>query len=78
VTPVQGSLHEPDKDFEFDGRNMKAVAVLSDFLNYKLDLAEQVCSTALQNSKSEQINAFKYLRCSINFNLLMIVTCCPS
>jgi hypothetical protein len=45
MTPVQRSLCDPDKDFEFDGKNMKSVAVLLDFLSYKLDLAEQVCST---------------------------------
>jgi hypothetical protein len=43
MTPIQRSLHDPDEDLEYDGRNMKAVVVLLNFLNYKLDLAEQVC-----------------------------------
>ncbi|XP_069680311.1 synembryn-A [Periplaneta americana] len=41
MTPVQRSPHDPPKEFEYDGRNMEAVAVLLDFLNYKLNLAEQ-------------------------------------
>jgi hypothetical protein len=42
MTPVHISSHDCGKEFEYDGRNMEALAVLLDFLDYKLNLAEQV------------------------------------
>jgi hypothetical protein len=42
MTPVQRSPHDPGKEFERDGKNMEALAVLLDFLDLKLDMAEQV------------------------------------
>jgi hypothetical protein len=42
MTPVQRSPHDPAKEFEYDGKNMEALAVLLDFLDSKLDMAEQV------------------------------------
>ncbi|KAJ9585217.1 hypothetical protein L9F63_002980, partial [Diploptera punctata] len=37
MTPVQRSTRDIDKDLEFDGRNMQAVAVLVEFLDMKLN-----------------------------------------
>ena len=42
MPPVQRNPQDPAKEFEYDGRNMEAVAKLLDFLDYRLDLTEQV------------------------------------
>ena len=42
MPPVQRNPHDTAKEFEYDGRNMEATAKLLDFLDYKLDLTEQV------------------------------------
>ena len=42
MPPVQRNQQDPAKEFEYDGRNMEAVAKLLDFLDYRLDLTEQV------------------------------------
>lgn len=47
MTPIQRSTRDPEKDVEYDGRNMEAVAVLIEFLHMKLNLAEQ--NTRLQH-----------------------------
>lgn len=41
MTPIQRSPHDPAKEFEYDGKNMEALVVLLDFLDSKLDMAEQ-------------------------------------
>jgi hypothetical protein len=42
MTPMQRSQHDPAKEFEYDSKNMEALVVLLDFLDSKLDMAEQV------------------------------------
>ena len=39
---VRRNPQGPAKEFEYDGRNMEAMAKLLDFLDYKLDMTEQV------------------------------------
>jgi hypothetical protein len=51
MTPVQRSPHDPAKEFEYDGKNMEAVTVLLDFLDSKLNLAEQVDNNIVVYSK---------------------------
>lgn len=41
MPPVQRYPQDPAKEFEYDGRNMEAVAKLLDFLDYRLDLTEE-------------------------------------
>ena len=52
MPPVQRNPQDPAKEFEYDGRNMEAVAKLLDFLDYKLNLTEQV-SNILYSNNSE-------------------------
>lgn len=52
MPPVQRNPQDPAKEFDYDGRHMEAVAKLLDFLNYKLDLTEQV-SNIFYNGSSE-------------------------
>jgi hypothetical protein len=50
MPPVQRSPQDTVRKFEYDGRNMEAVAKLLDFLDYKLDLTEQVSNTVCSNN----------------------------
>ena len=50
MPPVQGNPQNPAREFEYDGRNMEAVAKLLDFLDYKLDLTEQVSNILCRNN----------------------------
>jgi hypothetical protein len=47
---VQRNPQDPAKEFEYDGKNMEAVAKLLDFLDYKLDLTEQVSNIFYSNN----------------------------
>jgi hypothetical protein len=50
MPPVQENPQDTAGEFEYDGRNMEAVAKLLDFLNYKLDLTEQASSILCSNN----------------------------
>ena len=52
MPPVQRNPQDPAKESEYDGRNMEAVAKLLAFLDYKLNLTEQV-SNILYSNNSE-------------------------
>jgi hypothetical protein len=51
MPPVQRNQQEPAKEFEYEGRNMEAVAKLLDFLDRTLSRTEQV-SNIFYNSNS--------------------------
>jgi len=60
MPPVQRNPQDPAKEFEYDGRNMEAVARLLDFLDYKLDLTEQVSNILYSdNSECSEIHPFR-------------------
>lgn len=63
MPPIQRNPQDPAEEFEYDGRNMEAVAKLLDFLYYKLNLTEQ-------NTRSQC-----ELLCPILFLLVNCVHC---
>jgi hypothetical protein len=51
MPPIQRNQQDPAKEFEYEGRNMKAMAKLLDFLDHNLNLTEEV-SNIFYNSNS--------------------------
>jgi hypothetical protein len=60
MPPIQRNPQDPAEEFEYDGRNMEAVAKLLDFLYYKLNLTEQVSNIFCNsNSKHSELYPFQ-------------------
>jgi hypothetical protein len=53
LTPLQRSPHDPAEEFEYDDKSMQALVVLLGFLDSRLDMAEQVDTTATMNNNKE-------------------------